>query len=507
MNRTDSIPETGHVPHDPRSEVHLAAQLDAPSSQPVDDRAFRIAIFGDFGARARRGGAEPSPLDRRRAWRVDRDDVDSALAAIAPELRLTISPDEPPVEVSFASLDDFHPDRLAERLPLFRRLRALRAQAAQASPGSRSGSARGEARRPGAEAVARDLSGGSLLYRVLDVGSGEPLASSREPDDLGEFVDRAVRQHLVSEPTAQQRDLAAKVDEVIAATMRVLLHHPSFQALESLWRGVDFLVRRLDTSESMQVVLFDVPREELAADLAGSAVERSSLARLLSGGALGPSGAAGWSLLVGAYTFGPQDVDLLARLASVGRGVRAPWLAAGHPRLAGTEAFANGADPDDWNQSLPEGWDALRAHPDASFLGLALPRFLLRVPYGADSDECDTFALEEFADGTPDHDAYLWGNPALLCALAIGSAVGGGEGPPTSATVERMPLYVARIDGEPTAIPCAEALLGQRAVVHLVDRGLTALATQRDGDAVLVPRLQSLATPPRPLSISRGLAV
>ena len=492
--------------HDPRSEVHLAAQLDAPSSQPVDDRAFRIAIVGDFGARAQRGGAESSPLDRRRAWRVDRDDVDSALAAIAPELRLSIGPDEPTVVMSFASLDDFHPDRLAERLPLFQRLRALRAQAAQAPSGVRRESAPGETRRPGTDAVARDLSGGSLLDRILDTTAGEQPASSREPDDLGEFVDRAVRQHLVSEPSAQQRDLAAKVDDVIAATMRVLLHHPSFQALESLWRGVDFLVRRLDTSESMQVVLFDVSREELSADLAGPVVERSSLARLLSGGALGPSGAAGWSLLVGAYTFGPGDLDLLARLASLGRGLRAPWLAAAHPRLAGTEAFANGADPDDWNLSLPEGWDALRAHPDASFVGLALPRFLLRVPYGADSDECGSFAFEELAGGTPDHDAYLWGNPALLCALAIGSAVADGEAPPTNATVERMPLYVARVDGEPTTIPCAEALLGQRAVVHLVDRGLTALATQRDGDAVFVPRLQSLAMPPRPLSISRGLA-
>ena len=240
--------------------------------------------------------------------------------------------------------------------------------------------------------------------------------------------------HTIAEIGDDQRELARKVDEVIVATMRVVLHHPQYQALESLWRGVDFLVRRLDTSESMQVVLFDVSKEEVVADLAGP-VERSSLRQLLS--------ADGYSLLVGAYTFGPDDVDLVARLGSFGRLVGAPWIAAGDPRLAGTPSFAADPDPDEWTLPPIANWDALRASPDASYVGLALPRFLLRVPYGADTDECSSFAFEECAEGAPEHDTYLWGHPGMLCALAIGEAVVEGQSPPTHATVERLPLHVA----------------------------------------------------------------
>jgi len=496
------------VPRDSRSEVRLAADLtvepDPSPSRAVGDDVFRIAIFGDFGARAKRVEASSQPpLARRRAWRVDRDDLDAALAAIAPELNLSIQPDEPPVTVTFRSLDDFHPDRLAEHLPLFQRLRSLRSQ--PPSVPAPDTSAR-DAAEP--QTLAREMSGGSLLDRILDAGSSESAqaSSSRGPrDELGALIDRAVRPYTMAEAGAEQRELARRVDDVIVATMRVLLHHPRFQALESLWRGVDFLVRRLETSASMHVALFDVSREEIAADLGDSAVERSSLYRLLSGEATGASGGAGWSLLVGAYTFGPDDTDLMAHVASLGRAVGAPWLAAGDPRLAGTPSFAADPDPDEWTLPIPADWNALRASPDASYLGLALPRFLLRLPYGAETDECDTFAFEEFADSAPEHHAYLWGNPALLCALAIGNAVVDGEPVPSHATVERMPLHIARVDGEPTAIPVAEALLSHRAVAHLADRGFTALTSQRDDDSVLVPRLQSLAMPPRPLSISRGL--
>ena len=88
-HRLDSRPGDGHVARDSRSELHLVTDLsvesDAPPAHVVDDGVFRIAILGDFGARAQPAGASSQPpLARRRAWRVDRDEVDSTLAAIAP---------------------------------------------------------------------------------------------------------------------------------------------------------------------------------------------------------------------------------------------------------------------------------------------------------------------------------------------------------------------------------------------------------------------------------------
>ena len=60
--------------------------------------------------------------------------------------------------------------------------------------------------------------------------------------------------------------------------MRRVLHHPDFQSAEATWRGVEFLVRRIETGAKMEIVLYDVSAEELAADLAATdALDKTGL--------------------------------------------------------------------------------------------------------------------------------------------------------------------------------------------------------------------------------------
>ena len=469
--------------NDPRFDVRLTAGEEAPAATPRSEGVFSIAILGDFSGHApdgSRGG-----LTRRRAWRVDRDDLDAAIAAIAPRVSLALEPNAPPLTITFASIEDFHPDRLAERVPLLLKLRELRAEAA--APGRPRPAAPAPVENRRADSAALGLSSGSLLDRIVDNASGEEdptqhIRGTAPQDELSTFVDRAVRPHTVASTSAEQREVVAKIDEVLAATLRVVLHQPAMQALESLWRGVDFLVRRLDTSETMQVYLVDVARDELAA-------------------ALEDGGAARWSLLVGAYRFGPDDLPVIARIAASAAAAGTPFIAEGDPRLAGTKSFAGDPDPDEWNEPTPHDWSPLRRSAAASHVGLALPRFLLRLPYGKRTDPCEVVPFEEMPEGAPDHESYLWGNPALACALAIGEGVAAGEPPPTHATIGGLPLHVFSVDGEATAKPAAEALLTQRAVAYLVDRGFTPLATARDGDSIVMARIQSLSEPARPLPI------
>jgi type VI secretion system protein ImpC len=242
----------------------------------------------------------------------------------------------------------------------------------------------------------------------------------------------------------------------------------------------------------------DVSRDELAEDLESADPRSSAVFRFATQGAAGAPGRA--SLVAGAYTFGPDDVGLLARLAAVGRASGAPWIVAADPKLAGAAEFRGDGDPDDWKIPLPRDWNALRSSPDAAFLSLALPRFMLREPYGKRTDPCD-FPFEEMGQGAPDHESYLWGNPALLCALAIGEGIVEDGEAPTHATVNGLPMHVPTIDGEPTATPCVEAVITHGAVAHMLDRGLTPLASPRDGDSVIVSRIQAVANPPRALPI------
>src|SRR5205085_7960282 len=104
---------------------------------------------------------------------------------------------------------------------------------------------------------------------------------------------------------------------------------------------------------------------------------------------------------------------------------KAPLLAAASPDLAGCDAFEAHPDPDDWKQPLSaevaDAWKALRALPESSYLGLALPRFLLRQPYGKESDPIDSFPFEELPGGL-DHASYLWGNPSIICGYVLAAA-------------------------------------------------------------------------------------
>ena len=461
---------------DPRFEVNLGER---PDGEPIGDPGtFTIAILGDFSGRSTRGAHDGAPLAQRRARRVDRDDVDAAIASFAPKLELTIESGQPPLVLTFASLDDFHPDRIAGRAPLFQQLRALKQEAA-------SGASTPKPRLPSPERranqAALNLGSGSLLDQIVDGAGGAAAAghlSGVAPrDELTDFVANATRGHTVQDVGRDQQALIDRVDGVITASMRVVLHLPAFQALESLWRGVDFLVRRFDSSD-VRVLLVDVTRDELVA--------------------AADAGMPAWSLGVAVFSFGAGDVEMVGRLAAAAERSRVPILAAADASFARTPSFDGGADPDDWDTSSPSGWDELRSRTSARFVSLALPRFVLRLPYGKSTDACETMSFEEME--SPEHEAYLWGNPALAAAAVIAASVADGEDPPTQGVIDDLPLHVAKVNGEPTAKPAGEAWLTQRALMQLLDRGLTPLETSRDGDSVRLPRIQSIAAPPRPLS-------
>src|SRR5262249_14300924 len=149
---------------------------------------------------------------------------------------------------------------------------------------------------------------------------------------------------------------------------------------------LDFLVRRLETDGQFRLYVLDVTKDELAADLgAADSLEAAAIYRLLVEPSVGTAGGQPWAVLVGHYTFGParDDVELLGWLGQLARRAGAPFLAAASSRVLSCASLARTPDPDDWQAPADaETWEALRGAPEARYLGLALPRFLLRLPYG-----------------------------------------------------------------------------------------------------------------------------
>jgi type VI secretion system protein ImpC len=212
-------------------------------------------------------------------------------------------------------------------------------------------------------------------------------------------------------------------------------------------------------------------------------------------------------VVVGNYTFDDsvEDVTLLGYLGGIARAAGAPFLAAASPRVLGAESLGKTPNPEQWRKVEPEraqAWEILRNFPEARHLGLALPRFLLRLPYGKATDEAERFAFEEFPDG-PVHEHYLWGNPALACVCLLGQAFaqwGWEMRPGAIHEMDGLPAHVYREDGESKLKPCAEALLTEKAANTMLDRGLMPLLSLKDRDTVRLMRFQSLADPPAPLA-------
>jgi type VI secretion system protein ImpC len=254
------------------------------------------------------------------------------------------------------------------------------------------------------------------------------------------------------------------------------------------------------------VLAASVSREELSRELA--AVEdpsRSVLYRALEQAGL-DAGSGPPALLVSDLAFGADlsDLRLLAGLGALAAAFRAPLLAEAQPSLAGAEEAASLADPAAWTPLSPEvarAWEALRRSPVACWIGLALPRVLARVPYGAATDPIETVPFEEAGD-LPAPDAFLWSSPAFLCAEAIASAVAAEVSDPlqlVAAEVGDLPFVLLPEPGGRRIQPCVAVRLPDRATERLLNDGFIPLVASGTTPTARCSRLQSIATPLAPL--------
>jgi type VI secretion system protein ImpC len=283
--------------------------------------------------------------------------------------------------------------------------------------------------------------------------------------------------------------------DAISAEMRGLLHQPDFQALEAAWRGAFFLARKLDPAVGIRLYLVDATKADLA--------ESADLSKVLL--ETGES----WALVGGDYTFGPtrEDAELLRHMAGIACRAGAPFLAAASPHLVGWGSLAESSTPErwrcEWDAEAEQAWDSLRRMPEASYLGLALPRFLLRPPYGPGINTVDQFDFEEMPAGSPPHELYLWANPMFACVFLLATAFGEYRWqlrPGICQEIEDMPAHFYAESGDIRMKPCAEAMLTADAAEKILDGGVMPLLSVKGRDAVRLARFQSLRKPAAPLS-------
>ena len=330
---------------------------------------------------------------------------------------------------------------------------------------------------------------------------------ARKIGPLAELL--AEREQIGKDVAASIETLIAQIDMKLSAQMSQILHHPGFRRLESAWRGLHYLVNHTETDEMLKIRVLNISKDELSEDLRqhqGNDWEQSAIFKKVYEEEFGQLGGTPFGCMVGDFYFSQSqaDVDLLQAMAKVSSAAFAPFIAAADPALTQMSTWQELANPRDLSKALttPEyaAWRALRDSDDARYMGLAMPRFLARLPYGANTNPVEEFNFEEDMVHA-DHTRYVWANAAYAmaaninrsfkqygwCARIRGVESGGVVGLPT--------LSFPADDGELDIKCSTEIAISDRREAELARHGLMPLVHRRNSDFAVFIGAQSLHKP------------
>jgi len=476
--------------------------------QRLETSPFVMMVLGEFGGNAgQKSNNDPAWLMQVPVRNVDIDNIGQLWSVFEPRLEIDIQGSM--VQLAPSDLDDFHPDHLFSTLPLFGELRKLRkrlldpATSAEAMAEVTS-SAPQQAAETGTAAIeekpATAESGDQMFERLLGERREPSAPAAATQTRLDSLLERVVGPHIVYELDPKVDTAVDAVDLAITGTMRSILHHPDFQALEGAWRSLYDLLQEAEFGEELQLKVCNVSKDELLAGLPASAetMPDCGLYQLLVGRYRRAADDEGFSVLLCNYSFGgdANDVALLATLGTLAEMQDAAVIAAADSELIGAHSLAQQPAANEWSEADNPFWIQLRQSPVAGRIGLTLPRILGRLPYGRDSDEIDSFDFEEL-DGI-EHEDFLWVNPTLACGRLLAQSFtehGWDMSPDNNTDIGDLPAYSYQQDDEQKMMPCAELLLPERSAEAILGLGIMPIVSFRNRDMARLLRFQSIAEP------------
>lgn len=305
-------------------------------------------------------------------------------------------------------------------------------------------------------------------------------------------------------------DMIAAIDKKLSDQVNLIIHHADFQKLEGAWRGLHHLVNNTETDEQLKIRVMNISKADLGKTLKrykGTNWDQSPLFKKIYEEEFGQFGGEPFGCLVGDYHFDQSapDVEMLAEMAKISAAAMAPFIAGASPNLMQMDSWQELANPRDLTKifSTPEyaAWRSLRDSDDSKYLGLAMPRFLARIPYGAKTNPVEEFNFEEDT-GAADHSKYTWANAAYAMATNINrsfkefgwcSRIRGIE---SGGEVENLPTHSFPTDDGGVDMKCpTEVAIGDRREAELAKAGFMPLIYRKNSDFAAFFGAQSLQKP------------
>ena len=316
---------------------------------------------------------------------------------------------------------------------------------------------------------------------------------------------------LISDDAVKSiESIIAELDKRLSDQVNCILHHEDFQKLEGSWRGMHHLINNTETDEMLKIKVLNITKKEVHKTLKkfkGTAWDQSPIFKKVYEHEYGQFGGEPFGCIMGDYEFdhSPPDVEFLNGIAEVSAAAHVPFIAAPSPKLLNMDSWQELADPRDLTKifQTPEyaSWRSLRESEDSRYVGLAMPRFLSRLPYGAKTDPVEEFDFEEDVEGA-DHKNYTWTNSAYAMAVNINqsfklygwcSRIRGIE---SGGAVEGLPTHTFPTDDGGVDMKCpTEIAISDRREAELAKNGFMPLLHKKNSDFAAFIGAQSLQKP------------
>lgn len=321
-------------------------------------------------------------------------------------------------------------------------------------------------------------------YEAAKLGISAFIEEMLKPSHEGEKVRKAAVDHMIAE-----------IDRRLSAQMDEILHDKAFQEMESAWRGLKLLVDRTDFRENITLEMLNITKEELLDDFIDSPeVSQSSLYKQVYTAEYGQFGGHPVGAIIGNYYFTPtaMDMRLIQNVASVATMAHAPFIAAAAPAFFGLTDGSFQRLPalkdlqDIFTSPAYTKWNAFRESEDSRYVGLTVPRFLLRQPYDPEENPVRAFVYKETVDDN--HANFLWGNTAFAFATRITESFAKYRwcaniiGPRSGGAVEDLPVHLYESLGDIEMKIPTEVLISDRREYELADQGFIALTMRKGSD-------------------------
>ena len=259
------------------------------------------------------------------------------------------------------------------------------------------------------------------------------------------------------------QSLIAHIDKLVNAQLNEIIHNEKFKSMEADWRALNDLVLNTNFKADVMIDILDVSKDELYDDFDSNAVDitGSALFKKVYLAEYDQYGGMPYGTIVGLYEIEhtPRDIFWLKIMGKIASASHAPFIGAVSPKFFGCQSIEELAAIKDMegmmNHPRYGAWNALRDSEAAAYIGLTLPRYILRQPYDPETNPCGrgnfTFKEEVRGDNSAD---YLWGSATILFAQnMIRSFTTSGwcqylRGPKGGGLVSGLPVHMFNIRGE-----------------------------------------------------------